>query len=429
MPSFPEDKTMNYWAYSCATPDPYKALESHLTCDVCIIGAGFLGLTTAYFLARQGYSVVVLEKENVGWGASGRCGGQISPGFCRSVSAIEAKVGAETSRKFWDMSVEGVAGVQKIIADEEIACDLAVGGLYLATNPQEEKMLREYGQHMNTAYKHNLEFFSRQGIRQKMGTDYYCAGLHNEKAAGVNPFKYCQGLAKAVVRHGGQIYSKTEVVKIDRRNGQQEITTKNGKLSSKFTICSGGAYMGRLLPKARRKFVAARNGMIATQPLSEDLGVMPEKNTIWEIGGDHFYCKTADNRIVFGGGDGVKPENNKKATDEKIKKALFSGLTKVFPQLAQTQVDFFWAGTLCMTNTYMPNVNEIAPNIFYANGFSGHGMNTTYNVARCFEKAITQNDKQDMALFNKFSNMTLPGMGRWDSIFTRIGMMLHRSDV
>lgn len=415
----------NYYREGRGGNESAPPLQGEIDVDVCIIGAGFTGCSAAYFLKESGLKTVILERHHVGWGASGRCGGQILPGYCASITGVSKKYGESIAKTMWDMSVEGVEALKSICRDNQIDCNLKPGALYLTESAEEESSLHYYGEFLDKHFSYKTEKKTRSETAAMMGTDFYHSGLLMPDAAHFHPVKYLEGLARVLTKAGVDIYESTPAEAIQKNGDGYTVHTPGGTVRTKRLVLCGDSYLEYLVPELRKKYVLIRNALIGTGPLDPALNILPADVAALESATYlHFFRKGADGSLLFGGGDVVKPNRNIVNSQNKIIEALRREMVSIYPQLKNHDLQYRWGGYIAVTNSLMPNVGTVDDNVFYANGYSGHGINVAHITGKVLAEAITgKSDRYKN--FSVIRNMSFPGAGDWDHLLADAGMHLH----
>ena len=359
----------SYWA-SVATPlAPFPPLKGDVVADICVVGAGYTGLSSALHLAEAGYKVVLLEAQRVGFGASGRNGGQVGSGQRVEQDDLEKMVGEAKARALWDLGEASKSCVRGLIAKHGIDCDWRDGVLHAELKPKNLHHSVAYAEMMQTRYGYDaISALDGDGVRQHVGSDAYCGGTLDRGAGHLNPQKYVLGLARAVQKAGVEIYEGTKALSHNGAN----VTTAQGRVAADFLILAGNGYMGGLSKKVDSRVMPINNFIVATEPLGEemakslipqDVAVADSKFVV------NYFKRSADHRMVFGGGEsyGYKFPRNIAAKAQKP-------MLDIYPQLAGVKIDYAWGGTLAITMNRMPNFARLAPNVLSASGYSGHGV-------------------------------------------------------
>jgi gamma-glutamylputrescine oxidase len=336
---------------------------------------------------EAGFKVVVLEAARVGWGASGRNGGQIVNSYSRDLDVIESTVGKAQAKLFGEMAFEGGRIIRERIEKYQIDCDLKNGGVFAAINRkqmghlQQQKALWErYG------HTEQLQLLDDAGIRQVVNTDRYIGGLLDKSGGHIHPLNLALGEARAVESLGGKIFEDSAVVRIDE--GEYPIVhTANGQVKARFVVVAGNAYLGKLLPQLAAKSMPCGTQVITTEPLGEELAhsLLPQDYCVEDCNYllDYFRL-SADKRLIYGGGvvyGARDPEN--------IKAIILPKLLKTFPQLKGVRIDYTWTGNFLLTLSRLPQVGRIGSNIYYSQGCSGHGVTYTHLAGKLIAEVLT----------------------------------------
>ena len=416
----------NYYLQTAGAPLNLPALSGEIDADVCIVGAGFTGLATAHFLRQAGAKVVVLEQHEVGWGASGRNGGQVLPGFFDDIRDVFRSAGNENGRRLWDLSIEGIAIVRDLIAQYAIACDWRDGALTTAGTAAEDADLEAYAGFLEKNCGARREIWDRKKLAAGVGNEAYRKGLYDTAAGHFNTLKYVRGVARALTGKGVAIHEKSPAREIGNIAGKHRIITPGGAVNAKTLVLCGDSYQGKLVPELRRKYVVINNAILATEPLKNPDSILNCNAAVSETSASlHFYRKTADSRLLFGGGDTVIPGRSDRATRAKTLAILRNNMIGLFPELATTAISHEWSGSIAITSSFMPNVGRLKSGVYYANGFSGHGINLTHVTGKLLADAVISDDKT-YKLFGTVRNLSFPGGGRFDYPLTVLGMWRYR---
>ena len=392
----------------------YKALKGDITADVCIVGAGYTGLSSALHLAKRGYKVVILEAETVAFGASGRNGGHVGTGQRMEQQDIEKKFGRETALSLWNMGLEAVDTVRDLILENSIECDLKYGDVNFAHKPGYCKELEEEVEFFKNSYDFNdLEYIPRNRISEVIGSDVYYGAQWNKATLHLHPLKYALGLAKAAVDAGVTIYENSRV---QSYSGTPVIVkTGHGQVTASELILACNGYIEDLEPKINGYIMPINNFVLATEPLSPEVAasIIPKDTSMADSRFVINYWKlSADNRLIFGGG-----ENYRRGFPRDIKSFVQKYMLEVYPQLSNTQIDYGWGGTLAITLNRLPHFGRINGNIWHLQGYSGHGVPTATFAGKLVAEAISGKHERFDIMANlptgKFPGGTLlrwPGM-------------------
>ena len=374
-----------YVATSKDMPVPGR-LQGDETTDVCVVGAGYTGLSAALHLAERGYAVTVIEAERSGWGASGRNGGQLGSGHRKDQRTLEEKIGREWAHRLWSLAEDGLATVKDLIAKHDIDCDLKPGILHAAWKRGEADWFRDEVEHMASEYGYDkLRFVPRDEIRGMVDTDRYHAGLLDMGGAHLHPLNYALGLARAAMAKGARIHENTRALEISKTDPAR-VRTSSGTVTARHVVIACNGYLGSLMPGMAPRIMPVNNFILATEPLGEkrarglirdDVGVQDTKFVI------DYYRLSPDNRMLFGGG-----ENYSGRLPRDLASFVRKPMLRVFPQLSDVRIDFAWSGTLAITLPRIPDFGRIAPNIFYAQGYSGQGLNIATLGGKLLAEAV-----------------------------------------
>jgi glycine/D-amino acid oxidase-like deaminating enzyme len=369
----------NFWLHTVTSPVEGSQDALPDAVDVAIVGAGFCGLAAAYTLARRGVKVAVLEAETLGWGASSRNGGMVLTGMKLPVPELISRYGREAVRRMYAASLESIDCVERIVREEEIACDFArCGHLEVACKEAHFKSYAESAARIQREFNHELRIVPKSELRGEIGSDIYFGGMVDEVSAGVNPARFVTGLARAAQRAGASLFERARVEKVERElsNGAPKfrIGTTRGALTAREVLLASGAYATSATPALRKKIIPIGSYIIATEPLSASLAreLSPRNRMIYDS--KHFlyyYRLTPDNRMLFGGRAAFFPESEN--TVRQSAEILRRGMIGVYPQLRETKVEYVWGGTLDFTLDVMPHAGKFH-DMYFALGFAGHGV-------------------------------------------------------
>ena len=362
------------------------ALAGREKADVCIVGAGFTGVSAALHLAERGYSVVVLEAARTGWGASGRNGGQVGSGLRESMDALERSLGPERSGTLWALCEEAKAVIAERIGRHGIQCDWRPGNLLASTRERYMGWIEREAEfcHRRFGYR-GYRMLSRAEMREEVASACYAGGRMDEGGGHLHPLRFVLGMAEAAVRAGARIFEGSRVERI-RWGSPARVSTTHGVVEAGYVVLAGNAYLGRLEPRIESRIMPIVNHVLATGPLGEGRArslirsgacVHSTKFVV-----DYYRC-TADHRLLFGGGETWtdRPLDDPGAFVRRY-------MLRVFPQLADVRIDHAWSGRLAITRSRLPHVGRLPPNGFFAQGFSGHGVALTQIAGKLVAEAV-----------------------------------------
>ena len=400
------DHVRSYYAAS-AHPAPLRdSLRGEAVADVCVVGGGIAGCSTALHLAERGYQVVLLEGKRIAWGASGRSGGQAIFGFAAGQDKLVAQVGRENARRMFDVSVEALDLLKERVARHAIDCDLSWGQMHVAIKPRHESELQAWRDELAADYGYtSLRWLGRGEVRALLATDRYTGGLYDTRSGHLHPLNYTLGLASAAEAAGVRILEGSQVTQLDHGD-TAVVHTADGRVRAGHVALCCNAYVDDLAPKLRARIMPVGTYIVATEPLGqariealmrENIGVT---DVNWVL---DYFRRSADHRLLFGGRvsySGLDPLNTERATRARM--------LKVFPQLADVKIEYAWGGYVDITMSRAPDFGRLAPNVYYLQGFSGHGIALTGMAGRLVAESIAgQAERFD--LFTKLEHRDFPG--------------------
>jgi gamma-glutamylputrescine oxidase len=395
-------------AADAAARPPRPTLTGHLEVDVCVVGGGIAGCSTALHLAERGYRVALLEAEVIGWGASGRSGAQAITGVACGQSKLESLVGADDARRIWDMSVEALALQRELIQKYAIDCDYVAGQMHVALKPRQERELREEVAMLERRYDYrSVRMVERDEVRTLIDSDRYIAGTFDPLCGHLHPLKYTQGLAAAAERLGVNVFEHSRVLGYTRSStAHLHVRTAAGEIRCRQLALCGNAWLGPTAPALARKIIGVGTYIVATQVLGVERAAALIRNNAavtdvnWVI---DYFRRSADHRLLFGGRvsySGVDPLGTRRATRARM--------LKVFPQLADADVDYAWGGLVDITLNRAPHFGTLERDVYFVQGFSGHGIALTGIAGKLLAEAISgQSERFD--IFGRIRHRDFPG--------------------
>lgn len=398
--------TGSYYAATAHAAPARAPLQGNAACDVCIIGAGFSGISTALHLAERGMKVIVLEAAKVAFGASGRNGGQIINGFSRDYDTILGRYGEDTAKALLNMSFEGGDVIRERIKKYDIKCDLKQGSFFAAFNDSQMKYLERRKEVWEMAGNKELEFFDKNRTKAEVSnTDIYIGGLLDRKGGHIHPMNLVLGQAAALESLGGKIYEQSRVTHIEK--GPMPVAhTDKGKVTAKTLVICGNAYIGDAVPELAGRFMSVSSQIITTEVLGEELAkkTMPSDYCLEDCNFLlDYYRITGDKRLLFGGGviyTGATPRN--------IIDRLWPHVLKTFPYLRDKKVEFAWSGNFALTLTRMPHIGRLSDTVYFIQGDSGHGVTPCHLLGKLTAEAICQQHER-YDVFADMKNYPFPG--------------------
>lgn len=409
--AIPRSSPASYYRDSLAVSldRPCLPAKGRQRVDVCVIGGGITGCSAALHLAERGYSVMLLEANELGFGASGRSGGQILPGLGTDIATVEKGLGRERAREVWEMSREAVRLTADLIERHAIPCDLAWGYLHAAVKSRHVSELRQFQERLSRDYGYEaLTWLEGDALRERVVTDAYPGALFESEGGHLHPLNYTLGLARAAQRAGVTLHEHSPALSI--RHGQPAtVTTEYGEITADYVVVGANAYLGRLLPQLDGRIMRAANYIIATEPLGEERAaqVLPHNDALSDANFVlDYYRLSADKRLIYGGEvsyDGREPRGLQRRMDAKI--------AQLFPALTGVHIDYRWGGDVAITLNRAPDFGRIGANVYYAQGYSGHGMALAGLAGKLIGETIAgQSERFDV--FASMPHRRFPGGGR-----------------
>ncbi|MDF2077563.1 FAD-binding oxidoreductase [Pseudomonas mendocina] len=416
----------SYYAASVNRQQAYPPLDGERQVDVCIVGGGFSGLNTAIELAQKGLSVALLEARKIGWGASGRNGGQLIRGVGHDVEQFEAVVGKDGVRQFKLMGLEAVEIVRSRIEQFRIDCDLTWGYCDLANKPAHmDGFAEDKAELESLGYRHELRMVPQERIHEVVGSDNYHGAMTDMGSGHLHPLNLALGEAAAAQLLGVQLFEESPVTRIDY-GSEVRVHTANGQVRAKYLVLACNAYINGLNPTLSGKVLPAGSYIIATEQLSEEQArqLIPQNMALCDqrVTVD-YYRLSADRRLLFGGAchySGRDPAD--------IAGYMKPKMLKVFPQLADVRIDYQWGGMIGIGANRLPQIGRLKdqPNVFHAQAYAGHGVNATHLAGKLLAEAIAGQESRGFDLFAQVPHMTFPGGKHLRSPLLALGMAWHR---
>jgi len=396
----------SWYEATAARPPAEPALAGDIEADVCVVGAGLSGCSTALHLAERGYKVVLLEADRVGYGASGRSGGQLIPGYACGMDKLAAALGKDDARRLWDYSLEGIALTRELIERNRIDCDLTWGHMHVAIKPRQREELLESQREQEGDYGYRqLRYMEQDEVRQWVASDRYLAGLLDSGGGHLHPLRFTIGVGRAAQAAGVRLYEGSRVTGIDY-GATVTVRTDRGSVRAKFVALCANVGHEELSRRLASKLIGVASYIVATEPLGAERAAALLKDNVavadlnWVI---DYYRRTADHRLLFGGRvsySGLDPLGTERATRQRM--------LNVFPQLADVRIDYAWGGMIDITMSRAPNFGRLEPNVYYLQGYSGHGMVATTIAGRTVAEAIAgQAERFDV--FARLKHHDFPG--------------------
>jgi gamma-glutamylputrescine oxidase len=395
----------SWYAASQAEVPARPPLRGPAQTDVAVLGAGYTGLTAALALAEKGYRVSVLEAERVGWGASGRNGGQAIVGYGCAPDTLEALVGEADARRLFDFSRDGMAMLKHRIVHHNIDCDWRDGHASVPIQPRQERALRADIERMAARYDYPLEWWDRARLRQELASERYLGALYDPAGGHLHPLAYAQGLARAAEAAGVTLHEHSPVVRL-QRGPRPVLHTAQGQLSADFVVLAGNAWLQGIAPELETRMMPVGTYIGATQPLGAERARALIRNDMavadvnWAL--DYFRL-SRDHRLLFGG-----QANYSALPPPGLRASMTRRMRRVFPQLADVELEYLWGGYIDITRNRAPHWGRLTPNIYFAQGFSGHGVASTGLAGEVIAAAIA-GQAERLDVFERIPHGVFPG--------------------
>lgn len=408
----------SYYAATANWQTDYPELEGSIEADVAIVGGGFSGVATAVELSERGYKVVLLESNRIGWGASGRNGGQIIGGYGQNPGAFRSTIGSEGVDIVEGMGVECVDIIKQRIEKYNIDCDLKWGYCEVGLKKRHLKSYQQWAE--DDPAMHLLD---QDQIKEYVNSELYLGGYYREDWGHIQPLNLCIGEAKVAQSLGANIFENSQVTNITYGDNPV-VTTQKGSVKAGHVILCGNAYMGKLVPYLDARVLPATSCIIGTEPLSDeqlqqtmvrDVAVCDSRTAL------DYYRLSADKRLLFGGLSnytGLEPTNSEAVMRNKM--------AKVFPSLKNVKIDYSWSGRMGISVRRMPQIGRLKnSNILYASGYSGHGVAPTHMTGRLLAEAVDGNTHR-FDIMNKMFHLPWPGGKLLRRPAMAAGMMFYK---
>jgi gamma-glutamylputrescine oxidase len=408
----------SYYAASRNIIRTPKVLQGDVEADVAVLGAGYSGLSTAIHLAEKGYRVVVVEGAGVGWGASGRNGGQVVNGLNASLDAIRRRFGEQAAAFVGGMVQEGGKTIYRIIDQYKIDCDLKRGSIYAAYTPAHMRELEAKKALWKSYGMDDHQLLDKDGIRKLVNTDAFVGGMLDTTGGHLHPLNLVLGEAAALESLGGVIYEQSPVTRVEHEAERPVIHTARGRVTAKVAVLCGNAYLGHVVPKLVSRVMPVSTQMVATEPLGEERAraLIPSDMCVEDVRYilDYFRL-SADHRMIFGGGTvygGTDPAD--------VRAKIRPNLEKVFPSLKGVKIDYAWSGNFALSFSRVPQMGRIGKNTYFAHGYSGHGVTGSHLFGKILSEVI-HGDSSRFDQFEKLPWIPFPGGRMFRAQYSTIG--------
>lgn len=416
------EHTTSYYAATAKGVTRYPVLQGAHRADICIVGGGFTGVASALTLAERGYKVALVEANRIAWGASGRNGGQLIGGFSGE-QKIAKRFGTHAANQVWGIRWRGHEIIHERVAKYGIDCDLKQGYMDVANKPRQMRQLEaDCKELQRRGFPWEYRLLDSAQTRETLGTGVYAGGLINMRNGHLHPLNLCVGEARAASQLGVQIFEHSVVTGI-RHGDRPRVETAEGHVEAEMVVLAGHIYHRLEQQRLSGTTFQAGSFIIATEPLPEqtrqeinplDLAVCENNNII------DYYRLSSDGRLLFGGRC-----NYSGRVPASITASIWPRMLKVYPQLKNVRIDFEWGGSVGIVIRRIPMVGRIDSNIFFAQGYSGHGVNTTHVMGEIIADAVG-GTLERFDLFAKMPQIRIPGGTRFGNQIVALGMLYYR---
>ena len=416
----------SYYEASVQRPEPEPPLQGDVATDVLVVGAGYAGLSAAIELARRGYQVVLLEADRVCSGASGRNGGQAIAGYASGQGPFEQQLGKVQARQAWDMSMQSIELMDARIREFDIACDRVKGYMYVADSARKARALEEDCVVMQRDYGFAHEFVTGADVQRYIQSPRYYAAAFEPTSGHLHPLKFGLGLARAAKSLGVKIFEQSAVTALER-GANLKARTAQGSVSARFAVLAGNCtlpeYGPKVAPELTPRIMPVGTYMISTAPLSADLcqQLIPSNAAVCDNNFILDYFRfSADYRMLFGGRVSYSTR-----TPPNLKELMAKRMGAIFPQLKAVPVEHVWGGFVDISMNRAPDFGRLGGNVYYLQGFSGHGVALTGLAGQLVAQAVAgQAERFDV--FSKLQHRSFPGGPLLRTPSLVLGMLYHR---
>ncbi|MFC0268281.1 NAD(P)/FAD-dependent oxidoreductase [Kushneria aurantia] len=393
------------------------ALEGHQQFDICVVGAGYTGISAALHLAEQGFRVAVLESRRVGFGASGRNGGQIVNSYSRDMDHIAARYGEDSARALGSMAFEGNRIIRERLERYAIRCDLRQGNLFAACNRQQFAAMAEQKTLWERFGHRELTLLGESDYRREVGSARYVGALLDHSGGHLHPLKLVLGQAAALETLGGVIFENSPMTRLEQ--GERVVVhTEGGAIEAERAVIAGNAYLGRVVPALAARAMPCATQIIATEVLDDATArrLLPTDRAVED--GNYlldYYRLCAERRLIYGGGvnyGGRDPAS--------IERAIRPKMLTTFPELEKVRIDYAWSGRFLATLNRLPQFGRLNHNVYYAQGYSGHGVTASHLAGRLIAEVV-RGEGERFDAFAAIPHRHFPGGQRFSVPISALG--------
>ena len=418
MPLLATDLELSRNSYYAATAGPaqdYTALAADTACDVAVVGGGLAGLSAALDLRQRGFDVVLLEAQHVGYGASGRNGGQAIHGLACEQGVIEDQLGLDEARRVWGMSLEALDLLRERMREHHIACDWQDGYLGLATSARKGRELAHWAARIESVYGCALQRIAPAEIGNWIASPRFHSGIHDPRSGHLHPLKYTRGLARAAADGGVRIFENTAVQAL-AHGDRPTLRTRSGQVTASHVLLAGNVYLHNVAPTLEPRIMPVGTYIACSEALDPALAasLIPSRSAVCDTNFvlDYFRI-TPDHRLLYGGRVSYST-----VTPSRLADRMRQRMVHTFPQLARVKVEYAWGGFVDISMNRAPDFGRLpaakrgaAQNVYYLQGFSGHGLALTGLAGRLVAEAIA-GDASRFDVFARLRHRRFPG-GAW----------------
>ena len=401
----------SYYAASAHPTPEHPVLSGDIECDVCVVGGGIAGCSSALHLTERGYKVALLEEHRIGWGASGRSGAQAIYGVAAGQAKLERLLGPAAARLIWDVSIEGLRLIRELIARHAIDCDWVSGHLLTAIKPRHDHELHAELEELRGKYDYqSVRYVPRDEVRSLLATERYLGAMYDSQSGHLHTLNYTLGIAAAAARQGARLFTGTRALDFTSEphsSGERiRVRTAQGTVRTRYLVLCGNVYLGETAPALASKIMAVATYIVATEPLgaARARGLIANNAAVTDMNWvlDYFRL-SADHRLLFGG-----RVNYSGLTSFDAPSATRARMLKVFPQLADVRIDYAWGGDVDITLNRAPHFGRLPPNVYFVQGFSGHGIALTGIAGKLIAEAIAGTAER-FDVFARIPHANFPG--------------------
>ena len=407
-------RIQSYYSATAHAAPARPALAGSVHCDACVVGGGIAGCSAALHLAERGYRVVLLEGHRIGWGASGRSGAQALYGVAAGHEKLERLIGASDARRVWDITVDGLALIRELIAKHRIDCDWVDGHMQVAMKARHDSEIRAEIELLNTRLDYtSARYMPLDEVRATVPSERYISALYDPNCGHLHPLNYTLGLAQAAERNGVRIFESSRALgwtpasgANGSSSGNVTVHTANGEVHAKHVVLCGNVYLGDTAPDLASRIMAVSTYIVATEPLGEKRAVELIKNNAGIVDSNwvvDYFRRSADHRLLFGGRVNYSGLSHFDAPEATRQRMLL-----VFPQLADVKVEYAWGGEVDITLNRAPHFGRLSPNVYFLQGFSGHGIVLTGIAGKLVAEAIAGTAER-FDVFSRIPHHGFPG--------------------